>query len=261
MRRAPAALVVALTAALAVLAPAGAAADDEIEIDERLLEMGYDDAYTGYLYAEVDGREGVRVSVDYASDSEDAQAYEQQAQEVAGVVWRHLELRVLAVDVTPTYGVSWLDGQLPPAISLTATELRRIHGPRPEELDDGGPGAYGSDEDLVAAAAAFGLVALLVVAVLVAAGGVGGFLLGRRSGRRSGQPDAWGVAPTAWSGGGWAPPPSGWAPSGPPPSGWAQPPPQSSGTQQPPDAGWPQPPDAAAPAAPPPDPSNPWRTP
>jgi hypothetical protein len=134
-RRALARLVAAVVGSALVLAPSAAWADDEIEIDERLASLGYEAAYTSYL--EGDGG-GARVSLDYASFSTDRADYEEEAREAAEVVWDHLEVTVLAVDVAPSYGVSWLDGGLPAAVSLSRTDLEQAFGPRAPELDTGG---------------------------------------------------------------------------------------------------------------------------
>jgi hypothetical protein len=257
-RRALARLVAAVVGSALVLAPSAAWADDEIEIDERLASLGYEAAYTSYL----EGDGGVRVSLDYASFSTDRADYEEEAREAAEVVWDHLEVTVLAVDVAPSYGVSWLDGGLPAAVSLSRTDLEQAFGPRAPELDTGG--SMWVDDEF------FGFVLLgasgLALVGTLAAGGVGGYLLGRR---RRPQPE---FAAGTWSGpaaggtlGGSAAPGSWGAPAGP---GWGAPAaPGSWGAPSDAPGSWPSAGSVAAPPRPgpgadsSPDANTPWRTP
>ena len=115
--------------------PASAAhADDIYEIDERLMDAGFEQALTEAVDA-ADSR-GVRVQVDFLSESTDEAEYEQQAAEIARLVWLHLDGRVLAVDVRSTSSVSWAPESLPPAVSFSSGELGEAHGDRPDGLDD-----------------------------------------------------------------------------------------------------------------------------
>lgn len=114
--------------------PAAHAADDIYEVDMRLAAAGFVDAYTEAWSTE---DRGTRLRVDVDSDSPDRAAYELQAAQIGKIIWEHLDGRVLAVDVTPTYGVVWADGGLPPGVSMTADDLRAAHGVRTEGLDSG----------------------------------------------------------------------------------------------------------------------------
>jgi hypothetical protein len=216
---------VGLAALLALLVTASPAfADDEYEIDERLADAGFEDALSNYANAE----SGVRVYIDYLTDSEDRAAYEDEAAEIARIVWEHLALRVLAVDVASLSEVGWLDGDLPPAVSFTRSELEQQHGPRATGLDANESSMWADDTAGLVFAGIAGVVVLLL-------GGAGGFLLGWLVGRRR-RKDAWGSAP-AWAG---ASPP-----------GWGAPSP-GQGSWPPADGGPPS-------SAPPPSGSDPWR--
>ena len=198
------------------------AADDEFRMDERLVELGFEEAYTTLLGF---GR-GVRVHVDYRSLSSSPEEYDEEARRAAEAVWDHLEYRVLAVDVAPTAGVSWRDGDVPPAVSLTSGDLTREFGPRPRGLDEADP--FGEPVDLgpVGAVVGWGLLGLLLLGLLVLV-----VYLVRRRRRPARAPDPW---TAGWAG-------QGWGPAGPwPPGAWA-----------PPHPGWPPPPPAWPPAPPP----------
>ena len=225
-------LVGGVVALLVGLAAAPALGDDEIEIDERLWDAGFDEAFTNPLYSD----DGARIVIDYDSDAESEQAYREEARRAAELVWDHLELRVLAIDVTPSYEEDWAD-PVPPTVSLTRAELEQLFGPRASGLDAAGAGDvygdefYGSETEFLL----FGLLSFLLPAVVGAVagavvGGAVGFGIGRSSGRRSAEP-AWGPA---WSGP--------WAGPGAPPAPW-------------PGAPWPG---APEPGAPQPDAPQPW---
>jgi hypothetical protein len=235
-------LAVVLPALLLVLlAGPPAAADDEFEMDGRLAdELGLEEPYTTLLGF---GR-GTRVHVDYRSLSDDQAAYEQEARRAAELVWEHLEYRVLAVDVAPTAGVTWRDGDVPPAVSLTRTDLEQAFGPRPPALDDADPYAYEEVElGAVGAGVAWGLLGLLVLGLLT---WLVVWLVRRR--RRPAADTAWGGWPQA---AGW--PPHAGTPWGP---GWQQqgwspaPPAAPPGAWAPPTGAGPWAPPAAAPAPP-----------
>ncbi|HVM27427.1 MAG TPA: hypothetical protein VM433_07115, partial [Mycobacteriales bacterium] len=222
-RPAAARLLVLLVALALVLVGSPATADDDVEIDRRLALHGLAGAYTDYLPAETDDGEGVHVVVDFDSGSGTQAEYDSEAASAAELVWKHLELRVVTVVVAPTSGVPWRDGDVPPAVAVSRADLQARHGARPAAFDERGAGFYGSGSDAVVAAG-FAVVALLLVAL----GALGGFFLGRSSGRRAAQRDTWGGgAAPAWGGAGqWGGPPQAWWPGGPQPApssgpGWS----------------------------------------
>ena len=180
---------VRLASVLAVLAVAAtavpAAADDIVEIDGRLQDAGLDLAYTEAFDA-VD-RPGVRIVVDFDSGSEDEPAYRREAERAAELVWEHLDGRVLAVDVAPTYDVPWSDDGLPPAASFDRAALVERFGDRPAGLDDGDVETVGDGGlAFVGAALAGWLVSLLLV-------GTGTFFLTRARYRQRAVPTgSWG---------------------------------------------------------------------
>lgn len=237
-------LVLLALVAAALLAPAGAAhAEGEFGVEERLVEAGLADAYLDQVGAE----RGVRVFLDFTSGSASRQEYDAEARRAAEVVWEHLSEPVAAFDVTPTSGVSWLDGDLPPAVSFTRSDLTTAFGARPGGLEDVGSGR--GTGGLVAAVAAglAGLLALVAVTVLVV-------VLVRRRRRTSGAGPSW-------------PAPSGPAPGWPAPAwpatAWGAPGSAPPGTGAGPPTPWPPmaaPPGEGSPLAAP-DPSHPWRTP
>lgn len=224
-------VLVGLLATLLLAAPA--VADDEFEVDGRLADAGLEEPFTTLLGF---GR-GVRVHVDYRSLSADQAAYEAEAREAAELIWQHLEYRVLAVDVAPTSGVVWRDGDVPPAVSLTRGDLEAEFGVRPQGLDDADPFAYEEfDTGPVAAVVGWSLLGLLV------AGGIALIVWARRGKKApasSWGPDpwaaGWGAPPGPWppgqpgawqQGGGWVDPAQGWAaPTSPPPAAgpWSPP--------------------------------------
>lgn len=178
---------------IVLLAASPASADDLFEIDDRLVDAGFERAYTESVPAE----DGARVVVDFSSGSTTRAQYEQEAARAAEVVWLHLEEEVQTVDVAPTSGVPWLDDALPPAVSFVRADLEERFGSRPEELDR--PSEQAFEEDayvdvfglLFVGAVLLGLfvVAGLVVAVVV---------LARRA---APPPNPWGApayAPTTW---------------------------------------------------------------
>jgi hypothetical protein len=209
-------LLALLAVTAAVLLPAvPAAADDTFEIDSRLVDAGFADAWTNYS----DGDRGSRVSVDYDTSSADQAAYDQEAAEIARLVWEHLEVRVLAVDVAPTSGVAWLDGQVPPAVTWNRADLEREHGARGAGLDDN-VSAYG--DEWIFVVGSLGVVAVIGAAL----GFLGGWLVGRRR-----KPDPWAGGPGGYGGYGapggawgapqWGPPGSGgWGAPGSAPGAW-----------------------------------------
>lgn len=224
------AVLVAVTLGLAP----SAHADDMFDIDARLDDEGFSYAYTEVLPA--GSSDGIRVQVDYESDSTTRQEYEQEAAQLARIIWLNLDGRVLAVDVLTTYEVSWTAGGLPPAVSFDLAQLQQAHGDRPAGLDEGDPfGEFGAFDDFGFMAAGIGMSMVfvlvpivLVLLLLAAAVGITVAVV-----RRKPQPS-----------GAWAGAPGGW-PAGPPP--WPGQPPH--GAQQP----WPGP--FQAPAAPP---AAPW---
>jgi hypothetical protein len=167
-----------LVAPLCVLLLAGpAAADDEFEIDERLVDAGYRDAYTTYINAE----DGVRVVVEYRSDSNDRAGSEAETEDIARLVWENLELRVVAVDIASTQAAQWLDGDVPPMASLVRGDLQQRFGPRDAALDTDESPSFGEDEALIF----LGVGALVVLFVGAGGGFLVGWLIGQRRGRRS----------------------------------------------------------------------------
>lgn len=178
--------------ALLLLAAAPASADDIFDIDGRLQEAGLPEAVVDVL--ETDAAPRVVVDFDVREETPDDAAYRAQALEAAEVVWEHLEVRVGAVDVQPTYAAPWLDGQLPPVVSYTRADLEEGFGPRPAALDEetdayaaDGNGAVVEDSYLLVPVLG-GVLLLLLVAVVVLLG-----VLVARSGRRPDPYDAWGA--------------------------------------------------------------------
>lgn len=126
--------------ALALVAVVGglagtASADDIYEIDERLIQAGFDQAYTSALLAH-DSDDGVRIAVEYESHTDDEGAHAEEAARIAELVWRHMDGRVLAVDVSSNVEPSWAPGSLPPTISTGRLQLEQAYGERPPGLDD-----------------------------------------------------------------------------------------------------------------------------
>ena len=231
MRRRRRASIVAVAAVLLLVVPAGpASADDIFEIDGRLQEAGFELAYT-VAYEAVD-RPGVRIVVDYDSDSQDEAAYQREAEQAAELVWDHLEGRVLAVDVAPTYDVPWSEEGLPSALSFDRAGLAERFGARPAALD--GADVETVDDVGLVFVGAVGLAWLLSLVAV----GVGTFFVTRRRYRR----DAVAAPPAHW--GGWSgqavhpatPPQSGTWPPPPVPGQWppAPPAPSAPAEQQPP---------------------------
>lgn len=161
---------VAALALLLLLAAAPASADDIFAIDGRLQEAGLPEAVVDVL--ETDAAPRVVVDFDVRGRTPDDAAYRAQALQAAEVVWDHLEVRVGAVDVQPTYAAPWLDGQLPPVVSYTRADLEAGFGPRPPELDEetdayaaGGDGFV--EDSYLLLPLLGGLVLLLLVAAVV----------------------------------------------------------------------------------------------
>lgn len=257
----------AVAVAALLLLGAGAApalADDDVEIDERLDDAGFEGAFTNYAFSDPNGVEGVRVNLDFVSDSASLDAFDAEAREAAALLWEHLEMHMLALDVSSSYGVTWLGGDLPGAVSFTRSELAAAFGPRPDGLDDEGAGYYAEQhpEDEAFASGAFdgqdaspgwlavGLGSAAALAVGAGGGGLTGYLLGRRNGRTA-SAAGWGTSPQpGWYGGypaGGTPAPGGWAPVSPAPApgGWP-------GSGAPAQGGW---------SGPQPGSSDTWRTP
>jgi hypothetical protein len=227
----------ALAAVVAAVLLAGpAASDDEIEIDQRLVDAGFEDAVTSYHNA--DG--GVRVLVDYRTGSADRVEYEAEAAEIGRLVWESLDLRVQTVDVAPTSAVGWLDGDVPPAISFARGDLQQRFGARRPALDANDSSFWGSDEGGLLFA---GVAALVILLVGAGGGFLAGFLLGRRR-----RPDAgWGAPPVGTWGG--------------PAGQWGGPAGQSAGPPAPPSqpGPWGGPGPTGQGGAPPSTGADPWR--
>lgn len=216
------ACLLALLATLVLASPSSA--DDIVDIDSTLIDAGLPDAFVDVLESD----EGPRVTVDYdVSGTADEAAYESQARRAAELVWTGLELRVQAVDVQPSYGVAWLGGDLPAAVSFTRRDLQAAFGPRPAALDEetdayGDGAASGSTTDVYLGGIGSAFVAGLVL--LVFAGLVLAVVLLARRVPRAATP-SWGGPP--WPAPGWgtapvqaAPPPSSFEPADP----WRSPP-------------------------------------
>lgn len=200
-------LLVATVATAALLGSASSAsADDIYEIDGRLQEAGFDEAFTEAFSAA--DRPGVRIVIDFASGSADEAAYEREAEQAAELVWDHLDGRLLAVDVAPTYDAEWAEDGLPTARSFDRATLIERFGTRPAGLDAADVETF-DDEGLafLGAAVAGWLVSLLVV-------GLGTFFLTRARYRRpspAASPEHWGGMtgpPGAWSSPATWPPPA-----------------------------------------------------
>ena len=205
LRSVPRRLSVASVAASAflLLAPASpASADDIYEIDGRLQDAGFDLAYTEAFDAA--DRPGMRIVIDFDSDSADESAYQREAEQAAELVWDHLDGRVLVVDVAPTFDVSWAESGLPTALSFDRAALTERFGARPAGLDGADVEAF--DEEGLAFLGA--VVAAWLLSVVVV--GAGTFFLTRARYRRA----ATAVPPGYW--GGWTGPPT-------PPAAWPQP--------------------------------------
>lgn len=231
---APRRLAVALFAVSAalLLAPLpSSSADDIYDIDGRLQKAGFADAYTEAFNA--DGRSGVRLVIDFDSESADSATYRREAEQAAEVVWDHLEGRVLAIDVAPTFSVPWNKTGLPTAVSYDRAALMSRFGPRPARLDKADIETVdeGGDDSSPAAEVAFWLVVILAV-------GATTFLLTRARYRQPATPP-----PGNW--GSWTQTPI-------PPSTWSQPPQTQPPGAQPP-APTPAQPTAAATL------DDPWR--
>ncbi len=215
--------VAALLMAVLFGAAPAAYADDIFEIDDRLVDAGVDEAFTE-AYAAAEG-DGVRVVVDFDSDSVDQDEYEQQAGRIAEVIWNHLDGRVLVVDVSTTYAVDW-EESLPPTVSFTATQLRAEFGPRPDELDVAGVETV---EDFETAGSFFlaGAVGVWLLSIVATAGITVLIMRGNRD-RVAGWAPAgpWGQ-PGPWGQGGPWGSPGPWGEPGP----WGQPGPCGQGGQ------------------------------
>lgn len=247
-------------AALVVAALLGVAptvhADDIYEIDGRLIDAGFDEAYTeAYSAAEGDG---VRIVVDFDSDSQDEREYEQEAGRIAEVIWNHLDGRVLVVDVSSAFAVDWEQEGLPPTVSFTAAQLRAEFGPRPSELDVADVETV-EDFESTGSFFAAGAAGVWLLSLVATAGVTVWIMRGRRS-----SVDAWAPAGPWGQPGQWGPPgqwgsPGQWGP----PGQWGQP------GQWGPPAPWQQPAPAArpvdsSPSAPPASvelPPDPWSAP
>ena len=208
-----------LCGAVLLVAAPPAAADDIYEIDDRLQSAGFQDAYTE-AYDAYD-QDGVRVTVDYTSDSESLAAYKKEAADLAEVVWEHIDGRVLVVDVAPLTSTSWSDGDLPPAVSFSRTQLEAAHGPRSERLD-------AADLETADDIPLTGILVFLGVWAGTIAAAVGITIAVMRSRRKRDQ--RWGGGPPVW---------------GPPAPSWGPPSPQA----------WPAAPGTAA------TPAGPWQLP
>lgn len=186
---------------LTVLLAQPASADDIYEIDERLQDAGFTEAYTGWY--EVVDADGSRFVVDFDSGSSSAAAWQQEARDAAGLVWEHVEGRVISIDVSSVSTAPWTPGELPPTVTLSRTQLEQEFGARPAELDTGYPAEEDEGEGEAYAgfdAAQFGYGVLGALVVLVVAAAVAGVvLLGRR--RAAVPPGGWGAP--AWPGAGW----------------------------------------------------------
>ena len=219
-----AAVAALLMAVLLGSAPA-AYADDIFEIDERLIDAGFDEAYTEVIPAA--RGDGVRVLVDFDSDSQDQGTYAQEAGRIVEVIWNHLDGRVLAVDVISTSAVDWAPQSLPPSVSFTAAQLRAEFGPRPTALDEaeidpfeGFVDPFAGPDPFLLGVAFFGWVVSIVVTA-----GVTALVMSRR--RPS--VDAWAPAgpwqqPGPWQSGPWQQP----GPWQQQPGPWQQPAPAST---------------------------------
>ncbi len=226
-------VTVATASALLLCTAAPASADDIFEIDWRLQDAGLELAYTEAFDAA--DREGVRIVVDFDSSSPNEAAYRREAEQAAELVWDHLEGRVLAVDVAPTYDVPWAEAGLPSALSFDRAALTERFGARPAGLD--GADVETADEGSIAvvgAVVAGWLLSLVVV-------GAGTFFLARASYRRAqtaGPPGYWGgptgpaVPPGSWSS------PAPWPPGTPAPGRAAAERPPAPSPQPPPDDPW-----------------------
>lgn len=241
----------ALLASTCLLTAGPALADDIYDIDGRLEDAGLTDAYVDVLEAEP----GRRITVDFDPGATvDRAGYEATAKRGAEQVWDHLETRVSVIDVQPTYGVPWLDGELPPTVSYTREDLQAGFGPRPAGLDvDRDP--YDDDSGVSDVAVGIGVLVVLLVGLVVVLVVV--LVVRRRPARHAVPYAAWGAP-----GGQQYGPPYGpqYGPA------WGAPPPGPTGTVQ----GVPygtqplDPPQGAPvpPAAPPSfDPADPWKPP
>ncbi len=201
-RSVPHRIRVAIVAAsvLLLLAPASpASADDIYEIDGRLQDAGFDMAYTEAFDAA--DRPGVRIVIDFDSASEDEAAYQREAERAAELVWDHLDGRVLAIDVAPTFDVPWTENGLPSALSFDRAALTERFGARPAGLD----GADVETFDEAGLAFVGAVVAGWLLSVVVV--GAGTFFFTRARYRRAstavppGYWDGWTgptVPPAAW---------------------------------------------------------------
>jgi hypothetical protein len=206
-RRMRAALAVAVLSLAAVVGPAGAAsADDIYEIDERLVDAGFAWALTSALPAA--DSDGVRILVEFESASANEAALAEEAREISGLVWEHLEGEVLAIDVTSTAEVPWVPEGLPPTVSTARWQLVQDFGERPAGLDDsdvetvdetGASGGYGYEDGPSSGGVL--VVVWLGSVVLAVALAVGLTVLAMRSRRPA--VAAWGAGaygPQAWPG-------------------------------------------------------------
>lgn len=193
--------IVAVIALLLLAAASPAAADDIYEIDWRLQDAGLDLAYTEAFDAA--DRPGVRVVIDFDSGSEDEAAYQREAEQAAQLVWDHLEGRVLAIDVAPTFDVPWAENGLPSALSFDRVALTERFGARPAGLDSADIETFDEGGLAFVGAAVAGWV--LSVAVVGAVVGAGTFFITRARYRRASTV----VPPGYW--GGW-PGPASWPP-------------------------------------------------
>ncbi len=215
MTRRCGAVAALLVAALLGVAPT-AHADDIYEIDLRLIDAGFDEPYTeAYSAAEGDG---VRIVVDFDSDSQDEREYEQEAGRIAEVIWNHLDGRVLVVDVSSTFTVDWEQESLPRTVSFTAAQLRAEFGPRPSDLDVADVETIEDFESMGSLFAA-GAAGVWLLSLVMAAGVTVWIMRARHS-----SVDAWAPAGPWGQPGQWGPPgqwgqPGQWGP----PAPWQQP--------------------------------------
>ena len=232
-------VALAMVAASAVLvapglaAPAWAAGDDSFGLDERLQDLGFDDAYTLPEPLRAGDEAAVGMSVWYASDAADEAAALDEMDEIARTVWEHAGYRIARVVVQATEAPEWSEPGVPPGLLLDRPELAQRYGDRDPDLDAEGlgdaefwGGAVG-EEGFLPFLVVGGIVALLALAVPFLVGGAVGGAVGYALGRRAADP---------WQGHRGHPPPTGPAPwtSPPPPRGqppYGQPPPYG---QQPP---------------------------
>lgn len=195
--------------------PAWAAGDDSLGLDERLQDLGFDDAYTLPEPLRAGGEAAVGMGVWYTSDTADEAAVLDEMDDIARTVWEHAGYRIARVVVQATVAPEWSEPGVPPGLLLDRPELAQRYGDRDPALDAEGLGdaefwgGGAGDDGILPFLVVAGIIAVLAFAVLFLVGGAVGGAIGYARGRRAADP---------WHARRGRPPPTG-------PTPWTSPPP------------------------------------